>query len=395
MISASTLLLATLVFSSASSVLGAPIRIVDTVPRAVTNTPSVEPVARADVVDVEGLSGRGEMSRRTARLVTERDEPFSEFIEVREPADVAAPVEQKREVRARRYARRIIHDFLEAREPSPAPVPVEPKLEERQRAYPRRILHEFYEKREPATSIKETTLVFSKTTVHDTPADAAAAHAAKGDASPSPNVVTIPIPSAPAIPCTDSTVSVTQSTVIIPGPAATPVAVPVVAPGSVTPSPAVAASSSPAAGGVVAPVVAPAVAPPTVVAAPVTGPAVAGAVPVTTPASASELPSTGAPTVASPAPAGNVTPPSPASETPATPAAPVSPAGGDVPPAPPAPATESNNNTPPASAEPTVGGPTSTPARRDAEPASQPLARRLAMSGPSFASSVRRSTNSQ
>jgi hypothetical protein len=139
--SASTLLLATLVFNAAT-VLGAPIRMATAEPvaRAEISTP-VQPVARAAIVDVQDNRRRsllGRVSRRSARFVSERDVPFSEVVEVREPA-------------------------LEA---------VAPVVEARDRRYPRRVLHDFY-KRDPATSVKET-LTFNKVTVHDTPADAVA-----------------------------------------------------------------------------------------------------------------------------------------------------------------------------------------------------------------------------
>ncbi|KDR78795.1 hypothetical protein GALMADRAFT_1269358 [Galerina marginata CBS 339.88] len=88
--SASTLLLVTLVFNAAS-VFGAPVRIPDAasevVARAELSTP-VQPVARAAIVDVEDHRRRSELgtvSRRSARLITERDEPFSDIVVTREP----------------------------------------------------------------------------------------------------------------------------------------------------------------------------------------------------------------------------------------------------------------------------------------------------------------------
>jgi hypothetical protein len=134
--------------------------------------------------------------------------------------------------------------------------------------------------------------------------------------------------------------------------------------------------------------------------APVVEPAAStGAASSTSSAPVAEPTATGEPSTASPAPAGDATPPSAGSETPAASAEPTPATGSDAPPAdaPPAPATDSDN-TPPASAdsaEPTVDGTTDVPARRDVKPASQPLARRLAMSGSSMASAVRRQINSQ
>jgi len=126
------------------------------VARAEISTP-VQPVARAAIVDVQDhrrRSSLGHISRRNARFVSERDVVVPDILEVREPVpDVAAPVEQKREIQPR------------------------------QRRYPRRILHDHYEKREPATSVKETTVITTKNTVFDTPADASALASVLGSQS--------------------------------------------------------------------------------------------------------------------------------------------------------------------------------------------------------------------
>jgi len=163
----STLFLATLVFGAAS-VAGAPIRVSDTLSESVARSeiPAAQPVSRAivDVPDHRRRSNPDGMTRRSARLIYERDEPFATPV-AREPFDIA----------------------------------VEPTTEEIQRRYPRRYIRDFYEKREPATSIKETTMVVTKTTVHDTAADAAAfgigqAASAAGAAKPSSSIVSINIP---------------------------------------------------------------------------------------------------------------------------------------------------------------------------------------------------------
>lgn len=185
--SASTLLLATLVFNAAT-VYGAPIRIVDTtsepIARAEMSTPVQPVVARAPIVDVQDNRRRsqlGHITRRLARLVSERDEPLTEAVVAREPEPVV-------ESREHRYPRRVYHDFYE-REPEPVVPAVAPVVESRERRYPRQVYHDFYVKREPATTIKETTKVVEKTTVLDTPADLAAFNAAK--ASPSGSGVTV------------------------------------------------------------------------------------------------------------------------------------------------------------------------------------------------------------
>ncbi|KIM39397.1 hypothetical protein M413DRAFT_447319 [Hebeloma cylindrosporum] len=165
--SASTLLLATLVFNAAT-VFGAPIRIVGTVSepvaRAEMSAPVQPVVARAAIVDVQDdnrrLARLGHITRRKARLVSERDEPLPEAVVAREPEPVV-PV-------------------------------VAPVVESRERRYPRRVYHDFFVKREPATSIKETTKVVEKVTTLDTPADVAAFIANKDAfASPSASGVTV------------------------------------------------------------------------------------------------------------------------------------------------------------------------------------------------------------
>jgi len=182
--SASTLLLATLVFNAAT-VYGAPIRIVDTTSKPVARAEPVQPVvARAPIVDVQDNRRRsqlGHISRRLARLVSERDEPLPEAVVAREPEPAV-------ESREHRYPRRVYHDFY-AREPEPVVPVVAPVVESRERRYPRQVYHDFYVKREPATSIKETTKVVEKITVLDTPADLAAFKAA--NASPSGSTVTL------------------------------------------------------------------------------------------------------------------------------------------------------------------------------------------------------------
>jgi len=190
----STLFLATLVFG-AVSVVGAPIRVSDTPSDFVARSEisAVQPVPRAivDVQDNRRRSNLGSMTRRSARLVYERDEPFAEHV-AREPFDIA----------------------------------VEDSSGGIQRRYPRRYIRDFYEKREPATSIKETTMVVTKTTVHDTPGDAAAfgvgqAASAAGAAQPSTSVVSINIPipvvGGGSVQASTSTIlSVSSATTILP-----------------------------------------------------------------------------------------------------------------------------------------------------------------------------------
>jgi len=177
--SASTLLLATLVFNAAT-VYGAPISIVDSssepVARAEISTP-VQPVVARAIVDMQDNRRRsqlGYITRRMARL-SERDEPLPEAVVAREPEPVV-------ESREHRYPRRVYHDFYVKREPEPEPVVpvVVPVVESREHRYPRRVYHDFYEKREPATTITETTKEVKKVTVLDTPADVAAFVAANG-----------------------------------------------------------------------------------------------------------------------------------------------------------------------------------------------------------------------
>jgi len=178
--SAKTLFLATLVFNAAT-VFGAPIRNVDTssesVARAEMSTP-VQPVARAAIVDVQDNRRRsrlGHITRRSARLVSERDDNQNDV------APVVNEVGPMPVVREHRYPRQALydrHENHEKRKPAvtvlgmtAAPAPV---AEPRERRYPRRVLHDRHEKREPATNIKETTTVIEKITVLDTPEDALA-----------------------------------------------------------------------------------------------------------------------------------------------------------------------------------------------------------------------------
>ena len=157
-------------------------RIADTssehVARAEMSTPVQPVVARAPIVDMPDNRRRsqlGHITRRLARIVSERDEPLPEAV-------VARELEPAVESRERRYPRRVYHDFY-AREPEPEPVvPVAPVVESRERRYPRQVYHDLYVKREPATSIKETTKVTEKITVLDTPADLAAFNAANAGA---------------------------------------------------------------------------------------------------------------------------------------------------------------------------------------------------------------------
>ena len=120
----------------------------------------------------------GTFSRRSARLLTERE---PEIVEV----PVARDLVEEPEVR-RRYPRGIYHEYYEKREPRPEPVDVpalavKKREEERSRVYPRRVYYEYYEKRalnpEPATKIKETSVtVTTKVSTFDTPQNVAAAN---------------------------------------------------------------------------------------------------------------------------------------------------------------------------------------------------------------------------
>jgi len=407
--SASTLLLATLVFNAAS-VLGAPIRMVTVEPVARAEITPVQPVARAPIVDVQDNRRRslfGRVSRRSARLVSERDVPFSEFVEVREPA-------------------------VEA---------VAPAVEARERRYPRRVLHDFY-KRDPATSVEES-LTFNKVTVHDTPADAAAFNFGDVNEHQSDKK-----PHDQKPPCTTDAGAKVAPTVAVPAPAGLPTNVPNVST-TITVSTIIPNASAPAATApaVVAPVVnaTPAVPVP---AAPTADPAANGAIPQASPLPASSsspapvAPAVNAPAPPSAGPADGSVPvvaggnPSATStigaaqgnptDVPATPAggadpAATSPAAAATTPAAASPATSTGtsspapNNTTPAAdgtttpstnGSPVPGGdanqPTS-PATDAADAAinatfdaSTPAARRsvgrrtLAVSGPSWASAVRR-----
>ncbi|KAF8150887.1 hypothetical protein B0H34DRAFT_801800 [Crassisporium funariophilum] len=183
--SASTLFLATLVFNAAS-VFGAPLRYPDARAEVVVRAEiaPVQPVARAAVVDVQPVRRRsklGSVNRRSARIVSER-EPPPEFPEARDILDDVEVVEKR-------------------------------ETDQLQRRYPRRVYHDFYVKRspEPATTIKETTLMITKTTVHDTPADAAALNPPPVAGGVSPPIVPPVVPGAG----TESTiVSISQTTTI-------------------------------------------------------------------------------------------------------------------------------------------------------------------------------------
>jgi len=178
--SAPTLFLAALIMTT--SVFGAPIRL-SVAPSEVAARAESAPelVAKAvTVVDVQPIHKRSELgrfSRRSARLITER-EPLPETLEV----PVARNLVEEPQVQ-RRYPRRV---YYERHEPQPepvnvpAPAPVIQKREEHQRVYPRRVYYEHYEKRapspEPAIKIKETTTTVSKISTFDSPEDLAAAN---------------------------------------------------------------------------------------------------------------------------------------------------------------------------------------------------------------------------
>jgi len=219
--SASTLLLATLVFNAAT-VFGAPIRNVDTssesIARAEMTTP-VQPVARAAIIDVQDNRRRsllGRVTRRSARLVSERDEPLPEAVVLREPepvVDVVAPIVESRE---RRYPRRALHERHEERKPAVTVIgtTMVPAVQPRERRYPRRALHDRHEKREPATSIKEVTTVVEKITVLDTPEDALAFNANNpgNSASASSTVTTLVSISATTTLASDSSAPTSTAT---------------------------------------------------------------------------------------------------------------------------------------------------------------------------------------
>jgi len=158
-----------LVFNAAS-VFGAPIRFPDASSEVTARTEVVRPVVpiARGIVDLNDVRSRRSVVPR-ARLLEVRD-LLEEVIESREPVEQRAD-----EPIMRRYPRQVYHDFYEKRAPEPAPVPA-PVVEETTvvRRYPRRALYDLHEKREPATTVKETTMVITKLTTHDTPADAAA-----------------------------------------------------------------------------------------------------------------------------------------------------------------------------------------------------------------------------
>jgi len=413
--SASTLLLATLVFNAAS-VFGAPLRYPDvrseTVARAEISAP-VQPVARAAIVDVQPVRQRsnlGSINRRSARLVSER-ETSSEYPEARDTLDNLEPVEKREtEQPQRRYPRRVYHEFYEKRSPEPVTTR---EAEQPQRRYPRRVYHDLYEKRspEPATTIKETTLVITKTTVHDTPADAAALNPPPATGGAPPPVVPPVVPGTG----TESTIVSLSQTVTLNGadaakatPATTTTStagtevtgtngatVTIGGDSAPTPPPvagAVVDTPPPAAG-------APGDAPP-----PASSDA-AGATTTATTTSATET-STGTPT--STASTGDATPATdatkpaddkPAPDAPADDKSPGATTGDDKTP----PATDptaATDKTPPATtdtppAAPADGGadPAAAESRRAVKASNQPIMRRLAFSGASWATAIRRQVN--
>lgn len=121
----STLFLAALVFNAASS-FGAPLRIPDT--SSVT--------ARSD--DSSIAARAPEVPKRTVQIVSDRGTP-------RTSPEVEVKVREEPQL-VRRYPRKVYYDHYEKREPEP----------------------------EPATTVKESTVMITKLTTYDTPADAAA-----------------------------------------------------------------------------------------------------------------------------------------------------------------------------------------------------------------------------
>jgi len=387
--SASTLLLATLVFNAAS-VFGAPIRIADTssvIARAEIDTPA-QPIARAVVVDVEDNRRRsrlGHISRRLARMTTDEVDTSSDQSEQTTPPE---PV-------------------------NPAPV-VEHKHKHKghQRRYPRRVLHDFYEKREPATSIKETTIVVTKNTAFDTPADAAAfqgAQGAAGSANAIPSAVSVAV-SVSGIPAADASgvstlVSISQTTTIAsPDAAATgsagatntapPAETTTAAAGDATATTAAADATSTSASGDAS----------ATTSASAGDATSTGEASATTSAAAGQPTTTGEPSTTTSAAAGDATATSTATDSAASPDA-TGTTGGDKA------AAADGDKTPTVCVPPTTDGscpaasgtagspePTSTDAagdksteaRRWVKASSQPIARRSASSGASWASAVRR-----
>jgi hypothetical protein len=197
----STLFLAALVFNAAST-FGAPLRIPDT--SSVTARSEDSPIAaRTPVVakrPVQIVSDRG-----TTRLTHPITPPEAE-VKVREEPQLV-----------RRYPRKVYYDLYEKREPEP----------------------------EPATTVKESTVMITKLTTFDTPADAAA-HAKALDTVTSTvfsssQTTTL---AAPEVSGTLSTTTTGTDTVATPTPTTTstgtPAATPEVLPtGSVTPTPSV------------------------------------------------------------------------------------------------------------------------------------------------------------
>lgn len=206
--SATTLFFATLVINAAS-VLGAPLRFPDASSVVTARTEVIQPVvpiARADVVDLNDIRAR-KFAVPRARILEVRD-LLEDVVETREPAE-----QRSDEPILRRFPRRHLHDFYEnKREPAPVAAPV---VEEAPvvRRYPRRALYDLHEKREPATTVKETTMVITKLTTHDTPLDTAAYA----------SVVAAGIPKVEPSTSATTIISVSQtSTIVAAGSSATP-----------------------------------------------------------------------------------------------------------------------------------------------------------------------------
>jgi len=218
----STLFLAALVFNAASS-FGAPLRIPDT--SSVT--------ARSD--DSSIAARAPEVPKRTVQIVSDRGTHLTSS----SPSEVEVKVREEPQL-VRRYPRKVYYDHYEKREPEPEP--------------------------EPATTVKESTVMITKLTTFDTPADAAAHAKALGvdpvtstvfsstqtttlarlevptdtAATPTPTTATVdtPLATPPSEPTPSPTT--TESATVTPTPVdplVTPTVTPTVTPPTETPTP--------------------------------------------------------------------------------------------------------------------------------------------------------------
>jgi hypothetical protein len=172
--SASTLFIATLVFSSA--VLGAPIRIPDgsqLMPRAESTTP----VIAREIVDVPDNRQRDVIARRSRLVFAREDAPV-----VVEARDFEEPTIE------RRYPRRALYERFEKR--SPDVTVVGWKRADEERKFARRSLYERFIKREPVPSVEENGNL--NINVYDTPEGAAAFENANPNFDASATAVNVP-----------------------------------------------------------------------------------------------------------------------------------------------------------------------------------------------------------